>query len=130
MRAKLICFSMHMKNCSTALYSTYKDVLFSCSYILSKFNDEETAASICGITADFGDIFSLTGNDTSAPRLVNLTLDVTHIFPIAKPIICPSDGIWNATTNCTVSNAESCFNNATLSKSTIETDASTYSGKF
>ena len=86
--------------------------------MLSKLNDEETEATICGIAADFGDVFSLTGNDTSAPRLVNLTLDVTHIFPTAKPIICPSDGIWNATTNCTVSNAESCFNNATLSKST------------
>ena len=97
--------------------------LISCSYILSKSNDKETNASICGIAADYGDVFSLTGNDPSAPRLVNLTLDLMHIFSIAKPMICPSDGIWNATTNCTVSNAESCFNNATLSKSTVETNA-------
>ena len=76
--------------------------------------DNSDAASTCSVAADVGDVFSLTGNNSSVARLVNLTLNITHIFPI-----CPSDGIWNATFKCTVSKTESCFNNATLSKSMI-----------
>ena len=53
-----------------------------CSYTLSKFNDagsSETNASICGFTKNVNEILRLTGNDPSA-RLVNLTLNITHIF--------------------------------------------------
>ena len=87
-----------------------------CSYTLSKFNDagsSETNASICGFTKNVNEILRLTGNDSSA-RLVNLTLNITHIFP--KPKICPSDGIWNATANCTILRTAACPNSTFLSK--------------
>lgn len=82
------------------MQKSFLSSLYTHSYTLTHVNHVDSDTPVCDLMANANNVISLTGNDSST-RLVNLTLNLTHIFALP----CTADGIWNETTNCTISTA-------------------------